>query len=384
MAQQVIGQGLCARTHTALAIGERDTITVCKGITPLIAVGKAFVAIAEGIGALILLDFAALGVGPAVLGDLGKALPVLASGISSFSSISGWDLVKMFGGVASGVKQLMKVDYESADALGAIGPSLFTISAAIAAIPENAESILIGLKNGLSKFKGNVVEALRETAAALVSSFKAYDAAWLILGGNISIGLANGIYKQAPSVVTAAGQLAAVVQNTIRRTLAIRSPSRVMAEIGAYVGLGLGEGIRDESDYVRDSMIVAISPALAALNALSDSEFSITPTITPVVDLSNVSSASGIMDSMLGHNSVGSFSKITAGQANKYSSYIPSSSTNTNVTNEIQGLSSRLDALGEAITNMQIVLDTGVLVGATSAKMDSRLGVLAVRKGRGN
>ena len=42
-----------------------------------------------------------------------------------------------------------------------------------------------------------------------------------------------------------------------------------------------------------------------------------------------------------------------------------------------------MEALGEAITNMQIILDTGVLVGETSAAMDDQLGVLAMRKGRG-
>lgn len=32
--------------------------------------------------------------------------------------------------------------------------------------------------------------------------------------------------------------------------------------------------------------------------------------------------------------------------------------------------------------NQQIVLDTGVLVGATAGKMDKRLGRMALRKGR--
>ena len=79
------------------------------------------------------------------------------------------------------------------------------------------------------------------------------------------------------------------------------------------------------------------------------------------------------------------FGQISAQQAERYASvsasYISDSSA---VLEEMQSMGKRIDALGEAITNMQIVLDSGTLVGATSAKMDARLGVLAARKGRGN
>ena len=50
----------------------------------------------------------------------------------------------------------------------------------------------------------------------------------------------------------------------------------------------------------------------------------------------------------------------------------------------MESLQSKIEQLGEAVTNMQLVLDTGALVGGTSARMDNALGDIAMRKGRGN
>lgn len=48
------------------------------------------------------------------------------------------------------------------------------------------------------------------------------------------------------------------------------------------------------------------------------------------------------------------------------------------------GLQTKIKDLGEALSNMKLVLDTGALVGGTSAKIDNELGTLAMRRGRGN
>ena len=57
---------------------------------------------------------------------------------------------------------------------------------------------------------------------------------------------------------------------------------------------------------------------------------------------------------------------------------------NKDVVSELQTLAARFDELNEAVSNMKVVLDSGELVGATSHKMDSQLGELAMRRGRGN
>ncbi len=57
---------------------------------------------------------------------------------------------------------------------------------------------------------------------------------------------------------------------------------------------------------------------------------------------------------------------------------------NRDIMNELQSLSKRFDDLSSAVANMQVVLDTGVLVGQTASQMDAQLGTYASRRGRGN
>lgn len=62
-------------------------------------------------------------------------------------------------------------------------------------------------------------------------------------GLNTGYGLANGIRKASPDAWDAAEALANGVINRLGETLQINSPSRVMAQYGAYTGQGFAEGI---------------------------------------------------------------------------------------------------------------------------------------------
>ena len=47
-------------------------------------------------------------------------------------------------------------------------------------------------------------------------------------------------------------------------------------------------------------------------------------------------------------------------------------------------LSNKVDALGQQMANMQVVLDSGLLVGGIAGNMDRQLGTMSMRRGRGN
>ena len=66
-------------------------------------------------------------------------------------------------------------------------------------------------------------------------------------GANVPAGLAAGIVANASAATGAALELANAVQATIRRALAIFSPSRVMAQLGKYTALGFAEGMEGET-----------------------------------------------------------------------------------------------------------------------------------------
>ena len=59
-------------------------------------------------------------------------------------------------------------------------------------------------------------------------------------------------------------------------------------------------------------------------------------------------------------------------------------SRNVDIVMELRALREDMAVMGEEISNMQVVMDTGALVGATAGPMDKALGQRAVRFGRGN
>ena len=115
------------------------------------------------------------------------------------------------------------------------------------------------------------------------------------------------------------------------------------------------------------------------------------PTIRPVLDLSGVQSGASAINSLFAGNPQlnpslfqGLSVNRNAGMLNFDGAKILGGQSNRDVVNELKNLTERFNHLSEAVTNMQLVLDTGTLVGQTSAKMDRQLGLQASRRERGN
>lgn len=127
-------------------------------------------------------------------------------------------------------------------------------------------------------------------------------------GVNAAQGLVNGLASKQAELF---GQIEALITKmitTIKKKLKIKSPSEVFAEIGKFTAEGLAKGLEDTSHVVSDA---AASVADAALETMAGSMSSISdlvsanidanPTITPVLDLSQVQKEAQDMASMLGN-----------------------------------------------------------------------------------
>lgn len=274
----------------------------------------------------------------------------------------------------------------------AFGTVKTTIDEAMSGIGENAQieggNVISMFSGGMGENMGMLDDAFSGVSERTLGAFDGLSDDMKTTGSNVMAGLNNGIVDFWNSGKIQ-GNLSTITSSINRRTrlgLGEHSPSKLAAEAGAFYIIGLANGIADNAklpldaiDNTTDPMVEALKRAMTQVATMTDDDFGFSPVITPVVDMSNVNSAAGSMNGLFG-----GINRVAAVQAERYSSYAPTVTRDNSVVNELQSLSSRMDTLGEAITNMQIVLDTGVLVGATSAKMDARLGVLAARKGRGN
>lgn len=72
-------------------------------------------------------------------------------------------------------------------------------------------------------------------------------------GYNAGVGLANGMRDSIPIVQEAGADLGKAATDAVESTLNINSPSKVMAQLGGYVGQGFALGIEDSLAQVRDA-----------------------------------------------------------------------------------------------------------------------------------
>lgn len=130
------------------------------------------------------------------------------------------------------------------------------------------------------------------------------------IGDNIVKGLWNGINDAKEWICEKIEGFCDDVLDSIKDFFDIESPSKVMAQMGKYLDQGLGIGIEKNEDYAlkpANSMAQSLQDALSNINP---DDINANPVITPVIDLSNVESASGQIAGMFKSNTIGLNSNI--------------------------------------------------------------------------
>mgnify|MGYP002625007362 CR=1 FL=1 len=221
---------------------------------------------------------------------------------------------------------------------------------------------------------------------------------WYSSGQYLAAGLGAGINSMASTVRQSAVNVAAGAIRSIRMTWSVNSPSKVGEDLGMYFDLGIAGGLDNYAKVVSGSAVSmgkkVVDSASTMLRGVDGSIFDNldpNPTIRPVMDLTNIQNGVSAINGMFNPNNmqaIGLFRgmNLTRGinQLNLDGGRITGTITDKNIVSNLEGLQTKIEELGEAVTNMKLVLDTGALVGGTSAKMDNELGTLAMRRGRGN
>ena len=218
-----------------------------------------------------------------------------------------------------------------------------------------------------------------KTQASWRDSFKG-------LGEYMPEGVASGIFGNSGVATGAVDWLGQQLMSHFQSQIDAHSPSRAFASLAEYIPAGVANGVDKNSDeaidsivVLSDSLILAMERSMARVGTIADDNFDIQPSIVPVVDTSDLSYTAASINSMFNRATVGLRNNV-----NDIASNVNYSLDNSGTLTEMRLLSQKVDNLGTAITNMQIVMDTGALVGATSARMDRSFGVMATRRGRGN
>ena len=146
----------------------------------------------------------------------------------------------------------------------------------------SGEGAIVTVKTGAETIVTAVIDALSAAVDRARTS-----------GQYFGEGFAQGIESQLERVRSAAAALAEAASAALDLAAQIKSPSRVARRSGGYFGEGFGLGIRDAFGYVKHQAEDLSNTAIDAVSLASDLASSIiesesNPTITPVLDLSEV------------------------------------------------------------------------------------------------
>lgn len=175
---------------------------------------------------------------------------------------------------------------------------------------ENAgSSAMIVFKKGISNKSGEVASAAGTVASDGADAMSEYNNRYYNIGVNLVEGFARGIRDRAYKATNAARQMAKNTETITKKVLDEHSPSKVFLRIGRYLAEGLAIGVARGSSKVYASVSdlsnTVVGKAGTVMSMISDAlnlDFDYEPTITPVVDMGNVTSSMDAINNMLNKN----------------------------------------------------------------------------------
>src|SRR5699024_8661095 len=108
---------------------------------------------------------------------------------------------------------------------------------------EIGREIPAGLALGIAGKQSDAVSAIKTVASKMQSSMSGLSGDFKTIGVNAMAGLGRGIDASKGSLFAKASSIAGGIAGTLRGALQIKSPSRVMAEIGRWIPAGIADGI---------------------------------------------------------------------------------------------------------------------------------------------
>lgn len=282
-----------------------------------------------------------------LIGGLIQAIPTLVANIPQIITAI-VDVIMAFNWVNLG-KNIMEFFKNGITSMiesvkGAGKNVLDGITNTVKNLPSNLMNIAKSAMNSLSgTIKGlasSAVSAMKAVGSGILSALSHLPSQMLSIGVNLIKGLWNGISNMTGWILNLIGGFAKSVISKIKGLFGIHSPSTVFAEIGGYLAEGLGVGWQDEYGTVNDALVESVQGTTDAVSA--------------EIDRATQMAAQGV-NGALDVNYTGSAES---------------------------SLLTAVHALGEQFSNMQVVLNTGDLVGGIATEMDKQQGKIASRRAR--
>ena len=211
----------------------------------------------------------------------------------------------------------------------------------------------------------SLIGAVKTAAIALADGF-------MSVGFYIDQGIANGIRKYDYLPISAARAMAGATLQAAKDRLKSDSPSIAFEDLGFDSVLGLANGFtKNEKLAINASrgLGTAVLESLGIFEGVDNS-----PVIRPVVDLTNVRTSAEEANNMFARRTSLGVRGINTSNMNERTSSISDPNGASVTQDALNYVGSKINELGEKLGRLQVVMDTGAMVGQLSPGVDKTLG----------
>jgi tape measure domain-containing protein len=196
--------------------------------------------------------------------------------------------------VEAGVNMVLKLIEGITNAIPELTASLFNL--VLTMVTSMTEAVYV--------YGPQIKQAFYELAVAILNTLVSGLGDMFSVGINIVKGLWNGAKSMVSWVVDKFKGLGKSILKAIKKALGIKSPSRAFAEVGKYSVEGLAQGMEqysktatDAATALGDDSVKAMQAAIKEASSVTDTMDS-SPTIRPVLDLSDITAGVSSINSM--------------------------------------------------------------------------------------
>ena len=257
------------------------------------------------------------------LSSLAKSLSSFGSSAKSLSGVGNSIVSNLINPVKNAAKQFNTVGKSISNSIvsgiksgrGAITSAMSgTVSTIVKILTaRNSDLKTIGsgfskqLSSGIKSGKSSVNSASNSLVSGASKELRGHYDSFNSAGKYLAKGFANGIKSNSYLSAAAARAMGNNAAKILRKALVVRSPSRVTYKIGRFFDMGFANAISDNSFRsanaaysMGDDAQKVLTKAISKMSNIMDSDIDTQPVITPVLDLSNISSGAASINGLFG------------------------------------------------------------------------------------
>ncbi len=182
------------------------------------------------------------------------------------------------------------------------------------------KKVMSAFELGIKSSQKSISSTIGSMMSSTISSIRKYYSNFKSSGSYLVSGFAAGISANTYAATAKAAAMAEAAARAAKKKLNIHSPSKVFYSIGDYAGQGFVKALSDYVDIsyrsgrdMASSASDGLNAAIATIGKAFDIDTDIQPTISPVLDLSNVRSGVRSINGLFGtKQSLGVVGRVNA------------------------------------------------------------------------